>query len=248
MKARFAMPRWPTPCCVCHAWNRDRICADCRLHYAPRMPRCLRCALRVPQGVAICAGCVQAPPPFDRSVVATDYAFPWDSVIARFKFRDGLDVADALAALVADAVAEAGKADDAGGDRPPSAAERPVLVLPVPLGPARLAERGYNQSAEVAARAARRLGMPCHPTLLRRLVDTPHQSGLSLKARQAAVRGCFGVDPTCSHPIRGHTVALLDDVMTTGATLAEAARTLKAAGAAAVHVWAIARTPPPSDA
>jgi ComF family protein len=236
MEARFAMPRWPTPCCVCHAWNRDRICSDCRQRFAPRVPRCERCALRVPQGVAVCAGCVQAPPPFDRSIVAADYAFPWDGVIARFKFRDGLDIADALAALVADAVEAAGEAG------------RPVLVLPVPLGPARLAERGYNQSAQVAARAARRLDVPCHTTLLRRLVDTPHQSALPLKARQAAVRGCFGVDPAQSHPIRGHTVALLDDVMTTGATVAEAARTLKAAGAAAVHVWAIARTPPPSDA
>ncbi|MEF7614785.1 ComF family protein [Aquincola sp. MAHUQ-54] len=235
MDARPARLQWPTLCCICRAWGRSRICGPCESRFAPPAARCPRCASRTPEGVSVCANCQRQPPPFDRCIVVADYGFPWDAVIGRFKFHDGLDLADALAALLARAVAAA-------------AAPAPALVLPVPLGPERLAQRGYNQSAELATRSARRLGLACDTTLLQRLVDTPHQAQLPLQARRSSLLGCFGVDPAHSHPLRGRTVAVVDDVVTSGATAGEAARSLRAAGAASVQVWAFARTPPPSDA
>lgn len=229
-----ALP-WPTLCCVCHGWARSRICDACSSRFAPQRPRCVRCAARVPQGVATCAACSAAPPPYVRSSVVADYAFPWHAVIGRLKYREGLDVADALAGLLADAV-------QAGGG------ELPALVMPMPLGHQRLRERGYNQAAELSRRVARRLRLPHPPDLLHRVAETAHEALLTRAERQQAVLGCFAVDPARSHPLRGRVVALVDDVVTTGATAAEASRTLLAAGAAAVHVWAFARTPPPSDA
>lgn len=233
MKASRAFA-WPTLCCVCRSWSRARVCDDCRGRYAPPRTRCPRCATRVPQGVALCAACRAEPPPFERTTVVADYAFPWPEVIARLKFRQGLDVADALAALLAAAV----HAD--GGPLP-------ALVLPMPLGHQRLRERGYNQAAELSRRVARQLGLRHEPALLRRVAETAHQATLGRVQRLQAVRGCFAVDPAASHPLRGRLVALVDDVVTTGATAGEASRTLLAAGAAAVQVWAFARTPPPSD-
>lgn len=235
MKARLPGLGWPTLCCVCHAWSDGRVCRACVARFAAPVPRCGRCALRVPAGIAECADCRRRPPPFVHTVVAADYAFPWDGVVTRFKFHEGLDLADALADLLADAVRAAGR---------PAVA----CVLPVPLGPARLAERGYNQSALLASRVARRLGLRWRDDLLQRLVDTPHQTGLALKARRAGLRGCFGVPAHAGGGLRGQAVALVDDVVTTGATVDEAARTLLGAGASQVQVWAVARTPPPADA
>ncbi|WP_052736623.1 ComF family protein [Aquincola tertiaricarbonis] len=234
MTPRPALP-WPTLCCVCHAWAQARICPDCCHRFAPPRPRCRRCAARVPEGVATCADCSATPPPFVRSTVVADYAFPWHAVIGRLKYHQGLDVADALAGLLAAAV----QADGAA---------QPALVLPMPLGHQRLRERGYNQAAELSRRVARRLALPHAPGLLHRVAETAHQALLSRADRQRAVLGCFAVDAARSHPLRGHVVALVDDVVTTGATAAEAARTLLAAGAHAVQVWAFARTPPPMDA
>lgn len=235
MKARLPGLGWPTLCCVCHAWSEGRVCPDCSARFLRPGPRCRRCALRLPAGIDECTDCRRRPPPFEHTVVAADYAFPWDGIVTRFKFHDGLDLADALAALLADAVR--------GAQRPPVA-----CVLPVPLGPARLAERGYNQSALLARRTAQRLGLPAREDLLQRLVDTPHQTGLALKARRAGLRGCFSVPAHLGGALRSRVVALVDDVVTTGATAEEAARTLVAAGVQQVQVWAVARTPPPSDA
>ncbi|URI09335.1 ComF family protein [Aquincola tertiaricarbonis] len=231
---------WPTLCGVCHGWARSRVCAECAARFAAWRPRCGPCGLRVPTGVHTCAECSAQPPPFARTVVVADYGFPWQALIGRFKYREGLDLAGALAALLARAVAEA-EAEATEHDATPR------LVLPMPLSPARLAERGFNQSAELARRVARVLGLPCADALLRRVADGGHQAGLGKAARQRAVQGCFHVPPERSHPLRSRHLALVDDVVTTGATAAEATRTLLAAGAASVHVWAFARTPPPSD-
>lgn len=235
--------RWPTLCVVCHGWARARVCADCSARFAPEQPRCGRCALRVPTGVHTCADCSAQPPPFARTVVVADYGFPWAGVVGRFKYREGLDLAGALAELMARAVL----ADAAGGATAAAAVPAPTLVLPMPLTAARLAERGFNQSAQLAHRLARRLALPFAEGLLQRVADGGHQAGLGKAARQQAVQGCFHVPPERSHPLRDRHLALVDDVVTTGATAAEATRTLLAAGAASVHVWAFARTPPPSD-
>jgi ComF family protein len=177
---------------------------------------------------------MRSPPPFDRSVAAVDYGFPWHDLVAALKFREGLDRAPALACAIVAAVAEADSA-------------HPSLLLPVPLGPARLRSRGFNQAWELARRIGDTLGIAASAhTLVRRFDASSPQSGLRREARIAAPRGAFGVSPDAAAALRGRTVALVDDVMTTGATAAEASRVLLAAGAASVQVWVFARTPAPS--
>jgi len=224
----------PTQCAVCRGWSAARICADClRRHAAPRQ-RCSVCAIAVPNAVLICGACLRHPPPYAHSIAAVDYAFPWSSLVAAFKFRAALDLAPALAAVLADAV----RACDL---------QRPTLLLPVPLSAERLAERGMNQAWELARRIAGPLGLEARADLLCRLIDTAHLADLPREQRAARIRGAFGVAPGRSQPLRGRSVALVDDVMTSGATAAEAARVLLAGGAREVQVWVVARTPPPGD-
>ncbi len=227
--------RLPSQCAVCRGWGRQRLCNLCiERHAAPRT-RCLRCAIGVPSGVAVCGACLRQPPPFDRALAAVDYAHPWDALVQRFKFDAALDLTDVLAQRVLDAVRR-------------SDAEPPDWLLPVPLATARLRERGYNQAWELARRVARELPCAADARLLLRMKDTPHQLSLPPGRRAANVHGVFAVEPRRRHELRGRSVAVLDDVMTTGATVAEIARTLRQAGASAVQVWVLARTPLEQDA
>lgn len=231
-----ALPRLSLPglCAICRGWSGERICPACCARHAAPVPRCRRCALEVPAGVDICGHCLRRPPAFDAALAAVDYAHPWDALVARLKFRDALDLAPAFASLLWQAAAVA--------------PGRPELLLPVPLGGQRLRRRGYNQSWEIARHLARRSGAACDARLLLRIRETPPQLGLALDQRASNVRGAFAVEPTRRAELSGRFVVLVDDVMTTGETAGELALTLKAAGAARVEVWVVARTPPPADA
>jgi ComF family protein len=219
----------PTQCAVCRGWSTQRLCADCEQRHAALQPRCSGCALPLPPGVARCGACIAAPLPFVHAVAAVDYAFPWSGLVTALKFHAALDLADALATLLAQAV-RAG------------AAPLPALLLPVPLGRERLAERGMNQSWELARRVAARLRLRAQARLLLRRVETPHLADLPRDERERAIRGAFALAPGATTALRGQTVALVDDVMTTGATAAEAARTLLAGGVVSVQIWVLART------
>ena len=118
--------------------------------------------------------------------------------------------------------------------------------MPVPLSPARLAERGFNQAWELARRVAHRRGLFTESGLLLRLRDTPHQIGLSRRERERNLRDAMWVNPASVARLAQRRVALVDDVMTTGGTAVAATRALLVAGAANVQVWVLARTPPPS--
>ena len=238
-------PGWPSLCAVCHGWGTQRVCADCLLRFAVAVPRCAGCALQVPAGVARCGACLTEPLPFDQSIAAVDYAYPWDSLITRFKFHGALALAPALAHCLTDAVSRSG---ELRRNEARSPLHPPPLLLPVPLSDARLRERGYNQAWELARRVARRLRCPADARLLLRVRDTPHQLAFPPAERAGNVRAAFAVDPRRSGELRGRSVALVDDVMTTGATAAEIARVLLQAGAAQVQVWAVARTPRPGGA
>jgi ComF family protein len=225
----LASMRLPTPCAVCRLWASTRVCAPCVQRYAPAADRCLQCAAKVPAGVARCGGCITDPPPFARSVAAVDYAFPWSGLIAAFKFHQSLDLTPVLATLMTDAL------------RTAYAGQRwPEVVLPVPLSEQRLRERGMNQAWELARRAAQALKLSARHGVLQRAIDTPHLANLPRQDRAQRIRGAFLVPDTAA--VRGHAVALVDDVLTTGATAGEATRTLLAAGAREVHVWMLART------
>lgn len=219
-------------CLVCRAWSRQALCAPCRASFAAPAVRCRRCGLR---GMPCPRCAAPAPPaPWSSVVVAFDYAPPVDALVAGFKFNARLDHLAALAPWLAAAVAR----DDEGHAEAP-----PHLVVPVPLSPARLRQRGYNQAWELARRVARARGRAACPDALFRLRDTPHQLALSRQARAGNVHDAFVASPHRRTLLHGARVALVDDVLTTGATAGAAARALRQAGAADVRLWVLARTP-----
>jgi ComF family protein len=232
----------PRPCALCAQWDRGGLCGDCRQRFVDRrVPRCPRCAL-ASLGGQVCGACLRTPPPFARAVALADYGFPWDRLVGRFKFQQQPELASLLADLLAQEIAE-----DMAGD----AGAGPSMLLPVPLSPARLAERGYNQAWELARRLPARLAparaCSARADLLLRLRDTPHQVGLDRRGRASNLRDALWVPPGAQRALAGARLALVDDVMTTGATATAATLALLAAGAAQVQVWVLARTPEPGD-
>jgi ComF family protein len=232
---RAWLAQLPRPCALCSQWDRGGFCSACRQRFlALAVPRCPKCALPSPGG-ARCGSCLRTPPPFARCTALADYGFPWDRLITRFKFQQQPELAALLADALADLLAQQ-------PDLPPA-----QWVLPVPLSPKRLAERGYNQAWELARRIARRRALGAQPAWLRRRRDTLHQVGLGRAAREANLRDAMWVPPAARHQLAGCQIALVDDVMTTGVTAAAATHALLAAGAAGVQVWVLARTPTPGD-
>lgn len=226
--------RLPQQCEVCRRWGRTALCADCVGRYAAPRPRCACCGLALGLPALRCGDCLRDAPPFSRTVCVADYGFPWDRMIGSFKFQGRPELAGLLAERLTAAVLHALQHE---------ALPRPDLVLPVPLAPRRLAERGYDQAWELARRVARALQLPSEARLLQRPVDTAQQSGLNRAERQRNLRTAFMADPTRRTLLQGQRVALVDDVMTTGATLREASAVLLRAGASSVDVWVLARTP-----
>lgn len=228
--------RWGGACLVCRAWSNDgAVCPACVARHAMPKPRCEACAIEVPQGLGRCGACLRCPPIPARALAAVDYAYPWDGLIHRFKYRQAPELArplvERLWPVVQDALADG--------------LMQPDLLVPVPLSAARLRERGYNQAWELTRRLSRLSAIPARCDALLRLVDTPHQQGLSREQRLTQARGTYAVAPQAVASLRGGCVALVDDVLTTGATAQAAADALLRAGVADVQVWALARTPDP---
>lgn len=228
--SRVATALFGGACFLCRGAAGGLLCAACDADL-PRLsgPLCPRCALASPAG-EVCGRCLAREPHYDATIAALAYRFPADVLVHALKFQGELALALLLGDLLAAAVAAA----------PPG---RVDAVVPVPLSPRRLTERGGNQAMELARRAARASGTRLVPGLCERVRDTPAQVGLPHAGRAANVRGAFA----CPGLVAGLSVAVVDDVMTTGATLDEVAHTLKAAGAARVVNWVVARTPPPED-
>ena len=226
-------------CAVCRAWSHQTICETCLGLYARPQPRCWTCAARLPLALMghpqpQCGRCLAEPPPLDRAVAALDYRFPWDRLLQHFKYHQALDLRESLLERLNIALTAA-------------EVQAPDWLLPVPLSAERLRERGYNQSHELAKALARRRGLRCDPSLLLRVRHNATQAGLKLQARAANVRGVFAVEPLRAARLRGTSVALLDDVMTSGATMYELARVLLQAGVMSVQAWVISRTPEPGE-
>ena len=228
--------RWAgSSCQICRRWQTDALCADCLDRFAPARPRCRGCAIVLPHPeVEFCGRCLREPSALTAVVAALDYGFPWDRLISRFKFHGAPELAGDLADLLAAAVAPAVRS---------GWLERPDWVLPVPLSPQRLRERGYNQAWELARRVARAQGLQTRADLLLKLREGAHQAELSREERLHNLAAAFAIEPQVRALLSGARVALVDDVMTTGATLHELARTLQRAGAVQVQGWVLARTP-----
>ena len=219
--------RLPARCAVCHRWPGEPVCEQCIARFAQPRPRCLSCALPVPGGVLRCGACLREPPPLERCLAAVDYAWPWRALVAHLKFHDQPGWALPLAWLMRGSA----WADDTLHD-----CER---VLPMPLARERLAERGYNQSWLLARCLA---PDKADAGLLLRIRHTPPQRTLPRSERLANLQGAFAVDPLRAQDVRGRKLLLVDDVMTSGASLHTAARALLEAGAAGVSALVLART------
>lgn len=219
----------PWRCLLCGDAGADGLdlCRAC----AAELPRngscCARCALPLPGNVALCGACQRKPPPWHAAWAPFRYGWPLDRLEARYKFGRELAAGRTLAEL---------------WRRLPPPAARPALILPVPLHRTRLRQRGYNQALELARPLGRTLGVPVRHDLLLRSRGTAAQTELDAASRRHNVRGAFAMRDGAVLPAH---VVLLDDVMTTGATLAECARVLRRAGVARVDVWALARAPSP---
>ncbi len=225
------LQRWllPLRCLLCGAPGASGIdlCAGCIAELPRNRSCCARCALPLAAPAALCGECQRRPPPWDAAWAPFRYAWPLDRLESRYKFGRDLAAGRVLSTLW--------RAE-------PLAVALPDLVVPVPLHRGRLRHRGYNQALELAKPLAKALDVPMRHDLLQRQRATPAQTELDAVSRRRNVRGAFSIRPDVTIP--GH-VAILDDVMTTGATLAECARARKRAGAKQVDIWALARAPSP---
>jgi len=210
---------------LCGIASAADLCPAC-LSSLPRLtsPHCRICAL--PAGASeVCGACLAHPPAFDGTVAALSYAFPVDALIHSLKYRGNLAMASVLAQLF----------NTLAGATP-----LPDFIVPMPLHPIRLRERGFNQAMEIGQSVSRHFGAALLPTACKRIKDTPSQAGLPWKEREKNIRNAF----VCEANLTGRRIAILDDVLTTGATLNELAKVIRRCGASEVTGWIIARTPP----
>jgi ComF family protein len=236
-------PGLASQCAVCRSWPARQVCAACVARFAFAVPRCPRCALALPGDLSMglrvgpqpCGACVSHPPPLDGAFAAVNYAYPWSALIAGYKFGERHGWAAFFASLLARSPGVAGlMAELAPGD----------WIVPVPLSAERLQVRGFNQAWELCVALARqtRTQGQTDARLLLRVKHTRPQSQLKRKDRLANVKGAFQVDPLRTGELQGRRVVLVDDVMTSGASLYTAAQSLRDAGAAHVGSVVLART------
>ncbi len=223
----------PARCEVCRAWPARPVCAACDLRFAAPRPRCPTCAAALPPGASgPCGACLRSPPPLEACHAAVSWGYPWSSLVARYKFAGEVGWAGIFAdLLLRDPAVRAEVA-------------RARWLLPMPLSDARLAARGFNQAHELARRLDARKAAP---HLVLRLRDTPAQAGLDRAQRLRNLRGAFAAEPLHASRLRGTEVLLVDDVMTTGASLAALATVVRAAGAVRVAAVALCRTEDPAS-
>ncbi|MYN15331.1 ComF family protein [Rugamonas sp. FT107W] len=223
----------PASCALCAAGGDELLCPDCAAQFfGVAAVRCPRCANPLPDSARgqLCGACRAEPPAFDVTLVAADYAMPLDQLVLQLKFGHRLALATLFARLLRDAVLQQ------------PGFTLPALLCPVPLGPRRLAERGYNQALEIARPLARSLGVALHPRLAWRVQETAAQSSVTPERRRHNIAGAFAIPDMAL--VQGRHIGVVDDVMTSGATLNELAATLKRHGAAQVSNLVFARTPP----
>jgi ComF family protein len=223
--ARFRQALLAQDCVLCQGASGDRLlCEACERELPATASACPRCALAGP-GDMECGACLADPPHYDASRAAFTYAYPVDALIQAFKYGGQLALAGWFARKLQQRIGETAGID---------------LIVPLPLHPRRLAERGFNQAAEIAKVLSRASGIRMDARIASRVRNTAPQAELPWRERAANMRRAF----SCEHDLAGLSIAVIDDVMTTGATLNEFARTLKQSGASAVQNWVVARTPP----
>ncbi len=229
------LPPLASQCAVCHSWPARRVCASCIARFAPGLARCRTCAIAVAGGLSQCAACVRQPPPLHAAFAAVSYGFPWSELMARFKFGSDAAWAGVFSELL---LKTPELCAHLAGLQPGD------WLLPVPLSAQRLQSRGYNQAWQLARALGAQSGTAarCDAGLLLRIRDTQPQTRLERQARLHNVQGAFVVEPLRRDGLKGRQVVLVDDVMTSGASLFAAAQALRDAGAASVTAVVFART------
>lgn len=236
--------RIPSQCFVCRSWPSERLCFACEAAlWQQNAPRCPHCALRLPAATPQCGACLREPLLLTTCHAAVDYISPWSDMVQQLKFHQRPAWAPAFARYIAatpGAIATLARCD---------------WIAPIPLSTARLRERGFNQAllitkqlhhllaADALATQQPRPPSQLQSQLLLRLQDTPPQSQSTRAQRQRNLRNALTIEPQLRLQLQGKRIALVDDVMTTGATLNASARLLLNAGAAEVHGFVFARTP-----
>jgi ComF family protein len=221
---KYAKPMLPQDCLLCAARAHALpLCKACEralpYHDAPACPQCAHATAHG----RVCGECLSYPPSFDATLTAFDYGFPVDTLVHQIKYHNNLALVDFIAS---------------GLLRKLHSAEKPDRIFAMPLHSARLQERGFNQSVEIAKSVIKQWKVPLQLSGYQRVKDTKEQAQLPWKERHANVRGAF----TCDLDLRGKHIAVVDDVMTTGATLNEFASMLKKSGAEKVSAYVVART------
>ena len=262
-------PLWPAHCLVCRepcatqadapdlaaATDITGLCSACRIDLPWNRSACARCALPMPVPTAACGRCLRRPPPLFETRAAFAYGPPLDRLLPRLKFHDDLAAGRLLAALMAaeftrmrECATDTDVDSAAASAIVNAASSRPDALIPLPLHRSRLRSRGYDQALELARPLAKRFDIPLRVDVLQRDRNTSPQSRLNAAARRKNLRGAFAVNIDAitsaarSTPALAHVV-LIDDVMTTGATLHAAADALLRAGIARVDAWVCARVP-----
>ena len=231
----------PSSCALCAGAATDGVCSGCRQQFfGKRQARCRQCAIILPlpdaaeTSATVCGDCLQRAPAFDATIVAADYAAPVDQLVLALKFGNQLPLAPLFGHMLRDALLLA-QAESVA---------LPDLLTAVPLGPQRLAQRGFNQALEIARPLSGALGIALVPGLVVRARDTSAQALLHPDERHKNIRNAFVVPGDAIDAVRGRHIGVVDDVLTTGETLNELAATLKRFGAARVTNFVFARTPP----
>ena len=199
------------------------VACDATLPYLDA-PHCPVCALPTSFG-EVCGHCLKEPPLFTRTTAVFGYSFPLDKLIQALKYGEQLALANAFAEKLALRIGNS---------------DLPDCIIPMPLHPAKLRERGFNQSQLLAATLARKLDIELQTNACQRVRDTPAQSGLPWKERRKNVRNAF----RCDKDLTGKRVALVDDVLTTGASMNALADAVQQRGASEIQAWVVARTLP----
>ena len=203
------------------------MCGHC-IDALPRIEHaCDRCAIPLALPAVLCGDCLRRERAFDDALAVYEYRFPVDRMVLRFKYAGDLALGRWLATRLAASVAHR---------------EHPAIVVAVPLSHRALRKRGFNQAAELAKVVARCVGARCELDGLAKVRETSTQQGLDRRRRMGNLRGAFH----CRLRLASEHVAIVDDVVTTGATADTLARLLKRAGAGRVSLWAVARTPDPA--
>lgn len=226
---------WFAFCCVqCQhrlAIAKHGLCSRCNGQIR-RFTYCGCCGSELSKPALSCGHCLRHEPGWNRMVIVGRYAEPLSVLIHRFKFQNGFFLDRTLARLLLLAVYEARRTHQL---------TLPQLILPVPLHHLRQWQRGYNQADLLARQLARWLNIPYRNDLMKRIKRTPTQRGLTATARRRNLKNAFRISDTL--PQTGYrSVALVDDVITTGSTLNEIAKQLRRAGVEHIQVWGLART------